>query len=259
MQYEEFWQLATTKLDHALHNRFIGSLGNKAPQFFTIEKGKQSLFAMIMGNQLLLAGGHQIEQIKSLINKLNSSEVEFKSIFTEEKHYQTFLKVYAKPAEVSTAFYVLSLTKVIMPTNLANGKMRQAKQSELELASDWVAAFFYEVLPQDRPRVTIEKQAKAMLDKGDIYFWEENEEILSMAAIIRHLPKGKALSHVYTPPKFRGMGLASATVAMLSKKALEQGAEFCCLFTDQKNPISNKIYERIGYKQIGSFFEYQFL
>jgi predicted GNAT family acetyltransferase len=259
MQYEDFKRLATAKLDQALDNRFVGSLGAKAPKFFTIEKGKPQLFAMMMGTQLLVAGGNQEKQIKSLIEQLNNAKIELKSIFAAEKHCEAFLKAYTKPAKLSTAFYILHLRKVIMPIRFPKGKLRQAEEGELDLAIAWVTAFFAEVLPQNRPQTVLEKQAKTLLERGALYFWDDQGEIQSMAAIIRHLPKGKAISHVYTPPKFRGMGLASASVAMLSQKMLEQGAEFCCLFTDQQNPISNKIYERIGYQQIGGFMEYVFL
>ena len=46
---------------------------------------------------------------------------------------------------------------------------------------------------------------------------------------------------VYTPSEHRGHGYASAAVAAVSRMLRERGAEVC-LFTDQANPTSNKIY-----------------
>ena len=55
---------------------------------------------------------------------------------------------------------------------------------------------------------------------------------------------------VYTPGAHRGHGYASATVAAVSRMLREAGAEVC-LFTDQANPTSNKIYAAIGYRAGG--------
>lgn len=54
---------------------------------------------------------------------------------------------------------------------------------------------------------------------------------------------------VYTPPEHRGHGYAAWTVAQVSADLLAEGA-VPCLFTDQANPVSNKVYERIGYRQV---------
>ena len=35
----------------------------------------------------------------------------------------------------------------------------------------------------------------------------------------------------------------------MSKKFLEEGAKYCVLYTDTQNPISNYVYEKIGYRK----------
>ena len=54
---------------------------------------------------------------------------------------------------------------------------------------------------------------------------------------------------VYTPNEQRGRGYASAAVAEVSQRILAGGAR-ACLFTDQANPISNRIYEALGYRPV---------
>ncbi len=51
---------------------------------------------------------------------------------------------------------------------------------------------------------------------------------------------------VYTPPEQRGRGYASATVAAVSAAAQRDGHRVC-LFTDQANPVSNRIYAALGF------------
>ncbi len=47
----------------------------------------------------------------------------------------------------------------------------------------------------------------------------------------------------------RGRGYASWVVASLTQQLLDAGAR-PCLYTDQANPVSNLVYERIGYEPV---------
>jgi len=62
---------------------------------------------------------------------------------------------------------------------------------------------------------------------------------------------------VYTPRELRGRGFATATVAALSQLLLDQGHQFCCLYTDLANPTSNAIYQRIGYQAVSDSSVYR--
>ena len=54
---------------------------------------------------------------------------------------------------------------------------------------------------------------------------------------------------VYTPAAHRGRGYASAAVAQVSRHFLERGVRVC-LFTDQANPTSNRIYQALGFHPV---------
>ncbi|MFE3618143.1 GNAT family N-acetyltransferase, partial [Streptomyces anulatus] len=60
---------------------------------------------------------------------------------------------------------------------------------------------------------------------------------------------------VYTPPRFRGNGFASALTATVAGRIRAEGAD-ACLFTDLANPTSNKIYQRIGFEPVRDFVHY---
>jgi len=47
-------------------------------------------------------------------------------------------------------------------------------------------------------------------------------------------------------------------VAALSQQMLDAGWEFCTLYTDLANPVSNSIYQRIGYRPVCDSNEYDF-
>jgi predicted GNAT family acetyltransferase len=54
---------------------------------------------------------------------------------------------------------------------------------------------------------------------------------------------------VYTPKEHRGRGYAAAAVFELSRAIQDSGAR-ACLFTDQANPTSNALYQRLGYRAV---------
>ena len=57
---------------------------------------------------------------------------------------------------------------------------------------------------------------------------------------------------VYTPPEYRRKGYATACVAALSQMLLDRGYQYYFLSTDLANPISNHIYQAIGYQPLGN-------
>ena len=70
--------------------------------------------------------------------------------------------------------------------------------------------------------------------------------------------QGARVAPVYTPPGERGRGYASAAVAALTTRLLDGGADWCAIFADVDNATTNKIYQRIGYKEHGTYREYDF-
>jgi predicted GNAT family acetyltransferase len=63
---------------------------------------------------------------------------------------------------------------------------------------------------------------------------------------------------VYTPPDLRRRGYATAAVSALTRRLLDSGRRYCCLYTDLANPTSNSVYRRIGYRPVCDIDEYSF-
>ena len=73
-----------------------------------------------------------------------------------------------------------------------------------------------------------------------------------MAAHAGPTPNGIRVNFVYTPDENRGRGYASNLVAAISQHHLDAGKRFVFLHTDQANPTSNRIYQRIGYAPVSN-------
>ena len=54
---------------------------------------------------------------------------------------------------------------------------------------------------------------------------------------------------MFTPKEERGNGYAYNLVYRISKEFLDSGLEYCVLFTDDSNPISNHVYEKVGFEE----------
>lgn len=155
------------------------------------------------------------------------------------------------------------LERVELSNRRADGRLAAATEADMELLTEWIGAFQAEALPNEPADAESTRLiAERIVSDGDLFLWrtetEGQDRIVSMAARSRPLEKGISVNLVFTPVEYRGRGYATACVASLSQKLLDDGWSFCTLFTDLSNPVSNHIYERIGYKPITDFNEYWF-
>jgi predicted GNAT family acetyltransferase len=104
------------------------------------------------------------------------------------------------------------------------------------------------------------------LKRQSMYLWEDDAPV-SWASGSQSLPTAARIGPVYTPPEYRRKGYATACVAALSQKLLDQGCgakqfplrgKRCFLFTDLANPTSNHIYKQIGYHPVCDWHDYSF-
>ncbi|KZE63792.1 hypothetical protein AWM68_11800 [Fictibacillus phosphorivorans] len=149
-----------------------------------------------------------------------------------------------------------TLQSVIQPA-ARPGKLRKATQTDLTFLPQWILEMTEET-NQLMTFAEAEEYAKDRVESEFLFIWEEDGRPVSMAAKTRPNIKGVSVNLVYTPRDLRGRGYASACVAMLSKYLLNEGFEFCTLYTDLANPTSNKIYQNIGYQPVSDFIELKF-
>jgi uncharacterized protein YjiS (DUF1127 family)/RimJ/RimL family protein N-acetyltransferase len=130
----------------------------------------------------------------------------------------------------------------------ASGYARVVDAAGADLYADWTIAFLREAVPHDpvpsRERI---KQAAA---EGHALFWIVDGEPVSTATIARRTRQTAAISRVYTPPRLRGQGYAGSVTAALVDRIFAEGRTAACLYTDLRNPISNRCYANIGFKPV---------
>jgi GNAT superfamily N-acetyltransferase len=149
---------------------------------------------------------------------------------------------------------IYQLERVRLPKPQPPGRLRLAGPGDLELATEWSAAFIRETHIGHRD---VMDSVRTKIEGETLWLWEDGEP-RSMAAEGGRTPNGSRVGWVFTPPELRGRGYAAACVATLSARLLAAGRKFCFLYTDLANQTSNALYQRIGYERVGEVIDYWF-
>lgn len=135
--------------------------------------------------------------------------------------------------------------------------MRKAGLADAATAVAFSQAFWDEVMGDDPGRPTAEA-IERKLAAGEIYLWEDGGAPVCLAAKSRPMPHGVTLGPVYTPPALRGRGYAANYTAAVSRLMLDAGWAYCALFTDLDYPASNRVYQKIGYRPVCDYADFNF-
>ena len=133
------------------------------------------------------------------------------------------------------------------------GAARLVGRDDAELFADWLTAFFQEAVPHDQmpPR----DRLKAAAGAGNYQFWIVDGAPVAMAGIVRRTRHAAAIAGVYTPPALRNRGYGAATAAA-AEAVFAEGRTAACLYTDLRNPASNRCYAKIGFKPVCRAWHY---
>jgi RimJ/RimL family protein N-acetyltransferase len=144
------------------------------------------------------------------------------------------------------------LTQVHDPPRPAPGTLRLPRPDERDLLVAWMEEFLGET------GLIGGSQAASMVDarlrKQGLLVWDDGEPV-SLVGVNPAVAGVVRVGPVYTPRPLRRRGYAGSAVAAVSRRALDDGAARCMLFTDLANPTSNKIYAEVGYRRCGDWEE----
>lgn len=140
------------------------------------------------------------------------------------------------------------------PATTPPGSLRVATEDDLALVHRWFNEFGFAAAEQAGNAVDRHGESVPIADVtnqiagGRIRIWDDGGPV--------HVSAGRPPSFgvarigpVYTPTEHRGRGYAGATVHALARDLLAEGARVC-LFADQANPISTRLYENLGFRAV---------
>lgn len=163
-----------------------------------------------------------------------------------EPFARAFCDIAGARAEVCREVRTFELRAVRRPP-MPEGRLRPATAADGAVLEAWMVAFGAEIDEPVAPADAARAVAR-LTSMNDLALWERGGRAVSMAAVTRRTPWSSSIGLVYTPPRLRERGFASAVTAELSQRELDAGQRYCSLLTDLANPTSNRIYAAIGYE-----------
>jgi GNAT superfamily N-acetyltransferase len=127
----------------------------------------------------------------------------------------------------------------------------RATDQDRGLLVDWVEGFYAETFGHPRDDEAGRRFVDAAERKGDRFtLWTVDDVPVSMAMLRAPAADVSRIGPVFTPPERRGHGYGSAVTAAAVELAHRSGTADVVLFTDLANPVSNAIYQRIGFEAV---------
>jgi predicted GNAT family acetyltransferase len=239
-----------------------GRYGQDAPSFLTVDVDGDLIAAAIRTPPyplILHCDQDRLEAIDVIIDRLWTSDPHLPGVNGAVLPAAAFAERWTKrskgQAEIGMQMRIYCLRQVDPPVDVP-GRMRLARDEDIDLLAGWMLGFHAEAVPGDPPSDPREV-VRRFMESGVLAVWDHDGPV-SLAGSSRGSAHGAAVSAVYTPSEHRGNGYASACVAALSQHLLDRGNAFCALYTDLSNPTSNRIYQRIGYRPVGDSATYTF-
>jgi uncharacterized protein len=253
--------------DEARHNLILALAGTlrDRPAFYPdfglwlVEDAGEPVAAALRTRPYNLVLARGTEEAVGLLGQ--SLDEELPGVVGARPEVDRFVAAHGLRAEVRFSQGIYAVDEVIQPRPAA-GAPREATDADRELLLDWWHAFTVEALRDhepDRERLLRSLEYRLTDPDGGIAVWEDEGRPVSAVGYGSPTPTGIRIGPVYTPPRLRGRGYASALTAHVSAEQLESGRSFCFLYTDLANPTSNKIYTAVGYRRVCDSVEYAFV
>ena len=189
------------------------------------------------------------EAVEILVRNLGSSVEQITRVFGPVRASSKFARLWGDIAdsnpEIETTWQVYRLDQTIPIDTISPGILRLGKDDDIALVREWGKAYGEE-------KASLLKVAdfmnRKLLDR-DLFIWHDQCP-RTMITLSGRSKNGIRISAVYTPPKHRGQGYASAAVSFLSNRVLRDGFRFVTLSAEIDDP-AERVYKRLGYYAIG--------
>lgn len=232
------------------------------PAYLAIVKAHEEILAIAIRtppHNLLLSTAQDLHAIALIAEDLQDSVGQIPGVAGLVAEVSAFLPVwhnltgqcYRRTREMR----IYQLTQV-QPIASVPGHFRVATEADRALLVEWFTAFHVEVT--ELVHQPAEQAVSKGLERQSMHLWQDGVPVAWVSGS-QSLPTAARIGPVYTPPEYRRKGYASACVAALSQKLLDQGCDRCFLFTDLANPTSNHIYQQIGYYPICDWHNYELI
>ncbi|AKS35109.1 GNAT family N-acetyltransferase [Mycolicibacterium goodii] len=169
---------------------------------------------------------------------------------------QSWQEVTGGHAVAGTTDLLYRLGELTPPVGVV-GEWRPARDADTDLLTVWLDAFYVEAFGSgsdlDAARVGLQAISDA---GGQVLLWTVAGKPVCMARLHACVAGMARIGPVYTPPEHRGHGYAAALTSVAARTAFDRGVRDVVLFADAANPVSNRVYRRIGFVPVAENVRY---
>lgn len=148
--------------------------------------------------------------------------------------------------------------KLIFNTNLMLFKGQPKEDNHVRLVDgtsdallNFIRHFYLEVTNES---FSIDKIKERMNSK--LYGYFVDDQLVSIIGFSRETKNYITLNYAYTNPIYRNKGYIKKLILSCAKVIIDNNKK-PILFVDKNNPISNKVYKQIGFKNYYEFYSYK--
>ncbi len=164
-----------------------------------------------------------------------------------------YATVTGRPAEAADAQRLYMLDDLRVPD--VPGDLRRGDDGDEALVARWAEGFVADTGFGSADDVAM---MVARVRSGLIRIWVDGDRPVAMGVGMPVVFGVSRVGWIYTPPEHRGVGFGAAVTAAISAEQLAGEASTCILYTQLSNPVSNRIYQRLGYRPVREDLAYRF-
>lgn len=164
-----------------------------------------------------------------------------------------YATVTGRPAEAADAHRLYMLDDLQAPD--VPGHPRRGADGDEALVARWAEGFVTDTGFGSADDVAV---MVARVRSGLIRIWVDGDRPVAMGVGMPVVFGVSRVGWIYTPPEHRGVGYGAAVTAAISAEQLAGEASACILYTQLSNPVSNRIYQRLGYRSVSEDLAYRF-
>jgi hypothetical protein len=227
----------------------------KVHTFFNIVNKNNNCIIVLLTTEVCLIYDDQFnnDMIPLLSEELEFSKFKRYRFAGCKKTIDALFKLNQTEYELQKHRIIYKCSAVSLDYKYAPGSMQMGDINRIEelttLSEGFAKEYFGDTKDPENMRVKI---MSGILDDS-IYQWVDCGRACSMAQSLNEDYDFPVIGHFYTYPSLRNKGYGTSIIHALTKGLLEAGNPFVMLSTNALTPSSNRVFEKVGYTNVGEY------